>query len=261
MELPTYSVRPIGFVRSPFVEKVQAPRQATSEPAEGVRGTIEILPEHEHALADLAGFERLWVVFWFHLAEGGARSKVLPPRSDVKRGVFATRSPHRPNPIGLSAVRLERVVGLSVEVRDLDLLDGTPVLDLKPYLAYADSFPSAAAGWLEARDPIAAWTVTFTDLAHAQLAWIAEHDPEGGGELATRLAETLALGPQPHPYRRIRKVEGELVIAVKAWRARFEVQERTVTVTRIRTGYRGRELATGDSAEHAIHRAFTGRFG
>lgn len=261
MELPSYVVRPIGFVRSPFVEKVQAPRQATAEPAEGVRGTIEVLPEHEHALSDLAGFERLWVVFWFHLAEGGPRAKVLPPRSEVKRGVFATRSPHRPNPIGLSAVRLVGVEGLSVEVRDLDLLDGTPVLDLKPYLPYADAFPAAAAGWLEAKDPIPSWTVDVGERARAELAWIAEHDPMGGGDLEARLRETLALGPQPHPYRRIRKVEGELVIAVKAWRARFEVRDRTVTVTRVRTGYRGKDLAFGETPEHAVHRAFTALFG
>jgi tRNA-Thr(GGU) m(6)t(6)A37 methyltransferase TsaA len=126
------SVRPIGFVRSPFVEKVDAPRQATV--AEGTVGRIEILPEYELGLRDLDGFERIWVVFWFHEAADRPKLKVLPPRSDDKRGVFATRSPHRPNPIGMSAVRLVGVEGTVVHVRDLDILDGTPVLDLKPYL-------------------------------------------------------------------------------------------------------------------------------
>ncbi len=261
MELPSFVVKPIGFVRSPFVEKVQAPRQATADPAEGVEGTIELLPEHEHALSDLEGFERLWVLFWFHLAEeAGAKAKVLPPRSDVKRGVFATRSPHRPNPIGLSAVRLVRVEGLRVVVRDLDLLEGTPVLDLKPYLPYADAFPDAGAGWLEARDPLPAWEVTFAEAAREALAWIAVHDPESA-DFEKRLVETLALGPQPHPYRRIKKVEGAQVIAVKAWRAQFSASDRRIVVERIRTGYRGRDLAVGEAPEHAVHRAFAARFG
>ena len=98
-----WEVHPIGFVRSPFVEKVEAPRQAVA--SEGARGRIEILPAHEHALEDLEGFERIWVIFWFHeVPAGPSPSKVLPPRSDRKRGVFATRSPHRPNPIGMSAI-------------------------------------------------------------------------------------------------------------------------------------------------------------
>jgi tRNA-Thr(GGU) m(6)t(6)A37 methyltransferase TsaA len=266
VELPSFVVRPIGVVRSPFVEKVQAPRQATAAPADGIEGTIELLPEHEHALADLAGFERIWVVFWFHLAppRGGsanAKAKVLPPRSDVKRGVFATRSPHRPNPIGLSAVRLVGVEGRRVTVRDLDLLDGTPVLDLKPYLPYADAFPEASAGWLEPRDPISAWTVALADPARDALAWIAEHDPVSGKDLAGRIVETLALGPQPHPYRRIKNVDGQLVLAVKAWRARFVVFGRTIRVERIRTGYRGRDLHAGTDPDHDVHRAFTARFG
>lgn len=262
MEPSSFVVRPIGFVRSPFVEKVQAPRQATAEPAEGVEGIVEILPEHEHALSDLEGFERIWLVFWFDRAEDhGPRGKVLPPRSDVKRGVFATRSPHRPNPIGLSAVRLVRVEGLRLVVRDLDLLDGTPVLDIKPYLPYADAFPGAAAGWLEAKDPLPSWEVVIEEPARAALAWIAEHDPISGADLEARVRESLALGPQPHPYRRIRRTEEGLVLAVKAWRVRFEVEERRIRVLRVRTGYRGRDLAVGTEADHEVHRAFTARFG
>jgi tRNA-Thr(GGU) m(6)t(6)A37 methyltransferase TsaA len=131
--MDSFVVRPIGLVRSPFAEKAEAPRQAVAEGAAGVAGRIEMFPEHEHALDDLDGFDRIWVLFWFHEAHG-SRAKVLPPRSNRKRGVFATRSPHRPNPIGMSAVRLERVDGLVLHVRDLDLIDGTPVLDIKPAL-------------------------------------------------------------------------------------------------------------------------------
>jgi tRNA-Thr(GGU) m(6)t(6)A37 methyltransferase TsaA len=140
--LPTtvaFEVVPIGYVRSPFREKADAPRQATLA---DVTGTIELLPEYVDGLSDLEGFDRIWVLFWFDRAEGW-KPKVLPPRSTEKRGVFATRSPHRPNPIGASAIRLDRIEGNVLHVRDLDILDGTPVIDLKPYIAYADAFPDA----------------------------------------------------------------------------------------------------------------------
>lgn len=255
-----FTVRPIGFVRSPFVEKVEAPRQAVAGGGVGVDGRIEMLPEHEHALEDLDGFDRIWVLFWFHEAKG-ARAKVLPPRSDRKRGLFATRSPHRPNPIGMSAVRLVRVEGLVLHVRDVDLIDGTPVLDIKPYVPYADAFPDAKTGWLGTQDPRPSWEVRFTEDAEAQLAWL---DAEGlVVALRSRIAEALALGPQPHPYRRIKKTEsGDLVLAVKEWRARFSVSPggSTITVDAIRSGFRPRELATGTDPALAVHRAFVARF-
>src|SRR4029453_6688659 len=108
-----------GVVRSPFVERRQAPRQSAA--AREVRGTIELFPGlgFEHALADIERWSHLWVIFWFHLNEGW-KPKVLPPRSQRRRGLFATRSPHRPNPLGLSAVKLEGVSGLTLEVSALD---------------------------------------------------------------------------------------------------------------------------------------------
>jgi len=263
-------VRPIGFVRSPFLEKAEAPRQAVADGAEGIEGRIEMLPEHEHALDDLEGFDRIWVLFWFHEAKGGPRTKVLPPRSDRKRGVFATRSPHRPNPIGMSAVRLTRVDGRVLHVRDLDLLDGTPVLDLKPYIPYADAFPDAAAGWVGATsDPRPSWSVSFTEAAERQLAWLAEQGLPL--DLRARIVDSLALGPQPHPYRRIKKsADGELLLAVKEWRVRFTVmaasledptlEARAIVVEALRSGFRARELAGNDPAL-AVHRAFVARFG
>ncbi|MGC3984409.1 MAG: SAM-dependent methyltransferase [Pseudorhodoferax sp.] len=143
--------------------------------------------------------------------ELGWRPKVLPPRSTSgRKGVFSTRSPHRPNPLGLSVVRLERVEGLTLHIRDSDMVDGTPVLDLKPYVAYTDAHPGAGAGWLEDEapsvceqptDPLCAYAVHFTPLATEQSLWIEAHT---GLAIRDRIQSTLALGPAPHPYRRIR---------------------------------------------------------
>jgi tRNA-Thr(GGU) m(6)t(6)A37 methyltransferase TsaA len=245
-------VRPIGVIHTPFREKVQAPRQAVA--ARGVKGTIELMPEYEHALADLAGIERIWVVYWFHLVKGW-RAKVLPPRSERRRGVFATRSPHRPNPIGLSSVRLIRVDGLVVYVEDVDMVDETPVLDLKPYVPYADAFPGARTGWLEAPDPIPRYEVRWSDDARAQVAWLNKR----GTEIAAPIEEILALGPQPHPYRRIKKDGEGLRLAYKEWRVRFHVEApRAVVIDRIASGYRPSQLHAEDGP--AVHRAFVARF-
>jgi tRNA (adenine37-N6)-methyltransferase len=259
-----FQVSPIGFVRSPFGEKVAAPRQAVADGAKDVPGSVEVLREYADALCDLERFDRIWIIFWFHEvgAEQRKLTKVLPPRSDEKRGVFATRSPHRPNPIGMSAVRLDRIDGLVVHVRDLDLLDNTPVLDLKPYVPYADAFPEARAGWLDAADPRPVWSVRFGERAERQLAWLRASGAPF--DLQARLVEALALGPQPHAYRRIKPLgDDALLIAVKDWRARCEVDKvaRAITVGSIESGYRRAELEAGTDPALPLHRAFVAEFG
>src|SRR5205085_10553192 len=121
--------------------------------ARGVKGTLELHPDgrFEHALDDLGSFSHIWVLFWFHLNDSW-HSKVLPPRSDKRRGVFATRSPYRPNPLGMSVLRLERIEGRTLHVLDVDMIDGTPVLDIKPYLPYTDVVQTTGHGWLD-EDP------------------------------------------------------------------------------------------------------------
>lgn len=258
MSAASFVVRPIGVARTPFADKASAPRQAVV--AAGTEGRIELYPGEgiEHALEDLASWDRLWVLFWFHLAEG-FRPKVLPPRSAERRGLFATRSPHRPNPIGMSAVRLVRVEGLVVHVQDLDLVDGTPVLDIKPYVAYADAFPESGEGWLEARDPKPAYRVGFAARAEEQLDFV---KAALGLDLRAALCEALALGPAPHPYRRIRKErEGASRIAWKDWRARFVAEGLEITVLEVKSGYRPKELQVLDGPAGEAHRAFVGKFG
>lgn len=251
-------IEPIGIAHTPFVEKLDAPRQAVI--ASGVEGTIELFPGRgfEDALSDIEQWTHLWILFWFHLNEGW-RPKVMPPRSDRKRGVFATRSPHRPNPIGLSAVTLLRVEGLTLHVRDVDLLDGTPVIDIKPYVAYADAI-DAGGGWLnpnDPKDPATTYSVTFAALAQAQLAFLADR----GIALQAKLEQALSLGPQPHAYRRIKRDGDRYFIAIKDWRARFAVEGRVIAVESIHTGVRPRELAESQTDDAIPHRAFVDQFG
>lgn len=248
---------PIGVVRSPFTEPARAPRQPAA--ARGVEATIELEPGRgfEFALEDIEAWRYLWVLFWFDRAQGW-RPKVRPPRSRRRRGVFATRSPHRPNPLGLSVVELVRVDGLTLHVRDVDILDGTPVLDLKPYVAYSDAVPDAGAGWLgaEARqDPGPRWEVALSERAREQASFLAERF---GIDLAQPVAAALALGPAPHPYRRIKRQGDAFVLAHKDWRARFTVEGSSVTVLSFATGYRAREMQ-GDALEP--HQSFVRAFG
>ena len=261
---PRLILDPIGFVRSSLATKVQAARQPRA--SAGTPARIELLPgrNFEHALEDVASWELIWVIFWFH-QNPGWRPKVLPPRSTTgRKGLFATRSPHRPNPIGMSVVRLERVDGLVLHIRDADMLDGTPVLDLKPYVAYTDAHPGAGNGWLDdeeqpgagaqSSDPVRAYIVQFDALAAAQAAWIETHTDLAIGE---RIRSTLALGPAPHPYRRIRRFDEWMQLAVKEWRVRFIVVERDVRVIEICSGFRASQLAAGGADESLRrHREF-----
>ncbi len=224
-----------------------------------MKGTIELFPgrDFEHALEGLEGWDFIWVVFWFHLNTDW-RPKVLPPRSTKRRGVFSTRSPHRPNPLGLSVLRLERVEGLVLHVANVDLIDGTPVLDIKPYVPYADALPEAKTGWLE-RDPDPGFEVTWSTRAEQQAVWLLGH----GIDVKGPATSTLAIGPQPHPYRRIKADGDGLRLAVKEWRVRFRVAGRQVTVDEIITGYRKSQLETRQTDEAPsmdVHRAFASKF-
>jgi tRNA-Thr(GGU) m(6)t(6)A37 methyltransferase TsaA len=254
------TLSPIGYMRAAHATRVDAPRQPAA--ARDAPGILELLAGHdlEHAILDLAGWERIWVIFWFDRNRGW-RPKVLPPRSTSgRKGVLATRSPHRPNPLGLSVLRLERVEGLCLHVRDVDLLDGTPILDIKPYVPYTDAHPESGSGWLGATDPCPSHQVLFDAAAEEQLAWIAAGSPL---PLRERIEATLRLGPQPHPYRRIRRGrDGGMTLAVQDWRIDFRVDGMAIRVLGLRTGYRASQLGPGGAAGPLdLHRAFRTRFG
>jgi tRNA-Thr(GGU) m(6)t(6)A37 methyltransferase TsaA len=139
------NLRPIGVIHTPYQQAAGTPVQGAM--AAGVAGTVEVSPDYAAGLRDLAGFERIWLVYWFDRANP-AEMVVTPYLDTEARGLFATRAPCRPNPIGLSAVRLVRIEENVVHVDGVDMLDGTPLLDIKPYIPAFDAFQAERIGWL-----------------------------------------------------------------------------------------------------------------
>ena len=142
-------LKPIGVVRSPYTEPKGMPIQPAG--AESMPGAIEVLEEYRDGLQDLDGFSHILVLSWLHLSEG-YDLKVVPFLDTKQHGVFATRSPRRPNPIGLSVLRLDRIEDGVLHVFGVDMVDGTPVLDIKPYTRDFDEPPEVRVGWLEGVD-------------------------------------------------------------------------------------------------------------
>jgi len=254
-KIQNLTLTPIGVIHTPHKERGDAPRQAESSSGRN-EGRIVLFPGHnfEQALLDLTGFECIWIISWFH-QNSTWRPKVTPPRGGKqRRGVFATRSPYRPNPIGLSRATLLEVRGRTLRVRDTDLLDGTPILDIKPYLPYADAAPDARVGWMEEHTEggLKAHALEWSPLAREQLDLLKEF----GVDLETTAQRVLEMDVEPHDYRRITKrPDGKRLLAIKSWRLIFSVKGRAVRIERIHSGYAlerilhhpGEELSHGDA--------------
>lgn len=264
--LPSLTLQPIGFLRTRQQVKFQAGHQPVSAAEEC--NELALLPDArlEQGLQDLAGFDRIWLLSWFH-RNTTWRPLVLPPRGPARRrGVFATRSPHRPNPLGLTCVPLRGVEGRTLLLGPCDLIDGTPILDLKPYIPAFDAFPEASAGWIDEMEASlrapAQFTLAYTPLAREQLSWLLD---QGGIDFTPRLAELLTRDPAPHRTRRIRRRgEGEFTIGCGAWRAVFSVQDQTVTVSAVEAGYPQRFLLRPGYEEvpdREVQLAFIARWG
>lgn len=140
------SFEPIGFIHSPFIKAEGTPIQPKA--AGKAKGKIELLPEFTDCLQDLEGFSHIILLYYFHLSEGYS-AKVIPYMDNQERGVFATRAPRRPNPIGLSLVRLDKIKNNILLVSGIDVIDGTPLLDIKPYVPEFDREEEFRLGWLE----------------------------------------------------------------------------------------------------------------
>ncbi|MFK3724714.1 tRNA (N6-threonylcarbamoyladenosine(37)-N6)-methyltransferase TrmO [Pseudomonas monteilii] len=206
-----HSVSPVGYVRSCFKEKFAIPRQPHLAPA--ARGVLELVPPFDQgeAVAGLEQVSHVWLLFLFHQAlEDTPRLKVRPPRlgGNKSMGVFATRATHRPNGIGQSVVRLEAVEPGRLLLSGIDLLDGTPVLDIKPYVPYADSV-AGACNRMASEAPahiVVEWRDTALDQAQ-------QHGLRLGEPLMALIEQCLAQDPRP-AYQ---KPPAERVYGVKFW--------------------------------------------
>jgi tRNA-Thr(GGU) m(6)t(6)A37 methyltransferase TsaA len=220
----------------------------------------------EQALKNLEDFDRIWVIYLFHL-NNNWNPMVTPPRHTRKKvGVFASRSPHRPNQIGISCVKLEKVDKLNIFISESDILDGSPVLDIKPYLPYADSFPNAATGWVkEGLENI--YEVEFEPKAKEQCAWLKENSQINLVNF-TRLQ--LEFNPKDVARKRITAAGvGELntekfVLAYRTWRILYIIseEEKKVIIIDINSGYTEQELNSPDDKyeDKPLHKLFLQKF-
>lgn len=229
--MTAFSIEQIGVIRSPYKEKFAVPRQPGLVKDGG--GELQLLPPYNQpdALRGLENFSHLWLLFVFHQTmEGGWRPTVRPPRlgGNARMGVFATRSTFRPNPIGMSLVELqgidvnkERVV---LKLGSLDLVDGTPIIDIKPYLPFAEALPDARAGYAQ-HAPEAAMPVVFTDEVAAQLPMLEQRYPY----LQRFIHDVLAQDPRP-AYRKGEEEGKCYAVWLLDFNVRWRVTERGAEV-------------------------------
>ena len=222
--METVSFRVIARIRTDFPEKFGIPRQ--SGLVKSLKGTVVFEPDYRDpsALKGLEGYSRLWLLCLFsENREKEWSATVRPPRlgGNKRVGVFATRSPYRPNPVGLSAVELLGVrndpeYGTVLDVAGADMVDGTPILDIKPYLAYADAYPDAEGGFTDA--------VSYAKLS----VGIPAHIAAGlTGEMQKQLSEILAEDPRPHYQDDPERVYG---FVYAGYEIKFRVNGHTATV-------------------------------
>jgi tRNA (adenine37-N6)-methyltransferase len=254
-------IKPIGIVHSELAHRYETPRQGIL--AGKNISVIELNPKNnfQQALKFLDGFDRIWVLYQFHLNKNW-KPLVSPPRHTRKKvGVFATRAPYRPNHIGMSCVKLEKVDGLKIYISESDILDGSPVIDIKPYLPYSDSFPDAATGWVK-KDFEQISEVIFEPKAEKQCIWLKE---KADINLMSFARLQLEFNPTDSTRKRISRTENDFVLAYRTWRIRYHVDEsaKKVLIEEIFSGYSKEELADVENDKYkdkVLHKLFGKRF-
>jgi len=256
-------MHPIGIVSSVQKYPYDAPRQGVF--AEDEESSISLFANnnYEQCLQDLDGFERIWILFHFNQNQGW-RPLVRPPRFNKRKyGLFATRSPYRPNGIGMTVVRLLEVKGRILHISGSDMLDGTPVLDIKPYIPYSDAFPDASAGWVDSVHG-SEYSVVFSDRSEQEILWLKK---ENSIPLHSFISRELEYRPTDGERKRLEgpDEDGIYCLAYRTWRISFLIEEkkREVQVINIFSGYTSEELAdTSDKyGDKPLHLKFLEQFG
>lgn len=252
--MKSITIKPIGVFHTSQKQKFEAERQAILDDslleetdALTTPGWIELESQNnfEQALIGLDKVERIWVVFQFHFNQNW-NPMVLPPRSENKQGVFATRSPHRPNPIGLSCLVIEKIEGLKIFVKNSDLLDQTPIFDIKPYIPYADAFPGSYVGWLE-NQKSPKFNVRFSPQAQSQIDWLKSF--AGLTELKKFIQTQLSYNPTDSKRKRVKEEKGLWTLSYRTWRIDFIIAENEVAVMSLHSGYTDSDLQTNESGD------------
>ena len=255
-----FSFEAIGQVRCDGRYKFEAPRQGVFSSA---RAVIELNPEFAgDAVKDLADFDRIWVIFVFDRnIHASWKAHVTPPYTPENRkySLFATRSPYRPNPIGMSCVKLDRIEnGRRLFISEHDLLDDTPVLDIKPYIPKADAFPDAAAGW---HDELAlpVWNLQFGEVFSEQAEFLLRN---GAPDMVNFCQVQLSHTPLDSSRRRVKEIApGVYELGCRTWRIKFLVfpEDKRIEIVSIRSNYCADELLpeAGDRyGDKELHRKY-----
>ena len=266
---------PIGYLKCSEQYRFEAPRQGVLADNSGVIELIKGL-HYEQALKDLNSFDYIWVIYDLHLNTNWKPMVDTPRKPDDnrgKKGLFATRSPHRPNSIGMSCVKLIKTEGNKIFIANFDMLNKSPILDIKPYITYCDSFPNASTGWLPNNDFEDIFQITFSQIAETQTDFINNHTSLN---IKNFIKIQLSTTPVDSDRKRIKAIDkGKNIyeLAYRTWRVLYKIENRILTIgkdneidkkqklkiIKITSGYSDSELLDiGDDKynDKAIHRDF-----
>ena len=225
---------PIGVVHSPYQERYLAPLQAENDESAVFEIELNAQCNYETALRHLDGFSHIWVVWLFHEAQSWLPI-IQTPRDGSKHGVFATRSPHRPNPVAISALRLLSIEGRILRVIGADMVDGTPVIDIKPYISRYDSIPDAVGGWADNPELHRQYTIQWSDRARRRFEAV---DGALSYTLLQHVERRLLLNPLPTSSNRVEhRQDNHYTLASRAWRVDFHIEADVITIDTLRSAY------------------------
>ena len=255
--MENFSFEPVGYIKCKEKYKYEQPRQGALQESESIL-LLNKGKNFEQALNNVDGFEYLWLIFVFHQNQGW-KPMVNPPRltSGKKVGLFSTRSPYRPNSIGLSCVKLVKREGLKLYLSGSDLLDETPVLDIKPYLSYSDSFPDAKCGWIE---ETADYKVIYCDKVKNRIEWL---ESNSGLSFYSFIKTQLSFDPLSAKRKRLEHISGNAyILAYRTWRIEFSLSGFDIYINNIFSGYSDVDLNTAEDIynDKNIHRLFIKTF-
>lgn len=217
----------IGVFKCDETKKYDVPRQAILNPRQG-QIHLHAGFNFEQALEDLSGFSHIWLIYIFN--NKNWKPKVQTPRSLKKKGVFSTRSPYRPNPIGISLVELQSINKLQITIQNYDLLNNTQILDIKPYIDYSDSIPDSSTGWL---NEVNKFNINYSDNFYKKLVL---HFPDKPTELINFINQQLSYAPVNHPNKRIKKDNNSstnYILSYKFFRIHFNINSANIMVTNL----------------------------